>query len=174
MPRILHERRIPLLSFVLFTETHSRWYRRIAGTAHGLTHLAAILFLTAFATRLVGGTLAIASESVGGLLLTGGCIFAGGYALGALIMGLYLYISLRFFGRHANEAFSALRIPDYKNFLRLHIGRDGALTVFPIGVDRVPRKWAPLPDAADTEPQYSPAEGQALEPRLIEPPIVVR
>lgn len=165
---------LTILAFVLFTETHSRWYRRIAGTAHGLTHLTAILFLTASATRLVGRTLAIDPDSVTGLLITGACVFAGGYALGSLIMGVYLYISLRIFGRHANEAFSALRIPDYKNFLRLHIGRDGALTVFPIGVDRVPRKWTSVPGASDTEPRYAPAEGQPLEPHLIEPPIVVR
>lgn len=40
-------------------------------------------------------------------------------------------------GRHANEAFSALRIENYKNFLRLHINKAGNLTVYPVGIDNV-------------------------------------
>ena len=30
---------------------------------------------------------------------------------------------------------------DYKHFLRLHVGTDGALTIWPIKIDRVPRRW---------------------------------
>ncbi len=46
-----------------------------------------------------------------------------------------------FFGRHNEEAFSALKIQDYKNFLRLNISEDGTLTIFPIKLHKVPRKW---------------------------------
>ena len=35
-------------------------------------------------------------------------------------MGVYLLISLNVFGRHSEEAFSGLRIEDYKHFLRMH------------------------------------------------------
>ena len=54
-------------------------------------------------------------------------------------MGLYLFISLHFFGRHDNEAFSALKIEDYKSFLRLHIDKNGELTIYPIKIEKVPR-----------------------------------
>jgi hypothetical protein len=53
------------------------------------------------------------------------------------IMGFYLLISLCF-RRHWNEAFSSLRIPHYKGFLRLHFDKDANLTVYPIAIDKVP------------------------------------
>jgi hypothetical protein len=39
----------------------------------------------------------------------------------ATVLGLYLTLSVNVVGAHWNEAFSALRIPSYKNFVRLHI-----------------------------------------------------
>jgi hypothetical protein len=51
-----------------------------------------------------------------------------------MIMGVYLLISLNLFRQHQNEAFSALRIKNYKNFLRIHIKADGSLEVYPVGV----------------------------------------
>ena len=94
------------------------------------------------------------------MLVTGAIIAVGGALVGALIWGIYLLVSLNVFGRHANEAFSALRIADYKNFLRLRIGADGQLSIYPVGMDRVPRwkRWG-LPAR----------RGSA--PRLIEGPI---
>jgi hypothetical protein len=74
--------------------------------------------------------------------------------LSTAIMAAYLWISLTFFRRHWNEAFSALRIKDYKGFLRLHVDRTGTLTVYPIALDSVP----------------AGGEGP-LTPTLIEPPI---
>jgi hypothetical protein len=72
-------------------------------------------------------------------------------------MGLYLLICLNGSGRHWNEAFSSLRIAHYKNFLRLRIGTDGTLTVFPIGLTRVPSDDT-------TEQPLNPR----LDPHLIE------
>lgn len=82
-------------------------------------------------------------------------------------------MSLNVFGRHSNEAFSALRIEDYKNFLRLHIAKDGSLTVFPIGIERVPRRWKPTGSASPYDPQLEPDDPAATPPHLIEPPVVV-
>lgn len=42
---------------------------------------------------------------------------------------------------HFNEAFSSLRIQDWKNFVRLHVTRGGDLEVHVVGLDRVPRRW---------------------------------
>jgi hypothetical protein len=98
-------------------------------------------------------------------------ILVGGYLAGSTIMGIYLLISLNGFGRHSNEAFSALHIPDWKNFLRLRIDVDGRLTIFPVGIRRVPRKWAKSP--SDSGPLMVPDDPAASAPVLIEPPIVV-
>lgn len=88
-------------------------------------------------------------------------------------MGVYLLISLNVFGRHSNEAFSALRIEDYKNFLRLHIGKDGSLTLFPIGIERVPRRWKATNSTSPYDPQLGPDDPASTSPHLIEPPVVV-
>jgi hypothetical protein len=95
---------------------------------------------------------------------------AAGWVLGSTILGLYLLVSLNVFGRHSTEAFSPLRIEDWKCFLRLHIDRAGALRIFPVGLQRVPRDWKPGRDG--TGPELEPADGP-LTPTLIEPPIVV-
>ncbi len=76
-------------------------------------------------------------------------------------------------GFHGNEAFAPLHHADLKHFLRLHIGADGALTVYPVGVDRVGRRWRLAPDDAPDAPWFVPTDG---EPRahLIENPVRVR
>ncbi|GBG34022.1 Hypothetical Protein FCC1311_102452 [Hondaea fermentalgiana] len=61
--------------------------------------------------------------------------------LGAMILGLYLYVCVTFFKLHWNEAFSSIRCEDYKTFTRFHIDADGDLHAYTIGIDRVPRKW---------------------------------
>ncbi len=78
-------------------------------------------------------------------------VFLGGFLLGPTLLGLYLVISLNGFGAHPNEAFSALSIPDWKNFLRLKIDRDGAPWLYPVGIRRVPRAWKPGELARDPE-----------------------
>jgi hypothetical protein len=87
-------------------------------------------------------------------------------------MGIYLYVSLNLFGRHSNESFSSLAIQDYKNFLRMRIEADGGLTIFPIRVKRVPRKWKRQPEGTDG-PAYvpDPDDRDATAPELIEAPI---
>lgn len=79
---------------------------------------------------------------------------------------MYLYVSLHVFGRHSNEGFSALKIEDYKNFLRMHIDKNGVLTIYPIKIETVPRVWA------DKGEYFKPSGG--TRPELIEAPIVVR
>ncbi len=156
-------------AFLLFTDTHSTRYRLIAGLTHGLTHLAAI-FLIGWTGALVGlnaaHTLGLDSRSMAGLLIgaalvPGLFIFAVGSLVGALIMGVYLLISLNVFRRHSNEAFSALGIQDWKNFLRLKISA-GGLTIYPVGIDRVPRKWKHQDDSV------VPDDEKATAPRIIE------
>ena len=100
-------------------------------------------------------------------------VAAGGWFLGSVLTGLYLLISLNVFGRHSEQAFAALRIEDFKHFLRLHVARDGALTIYPIKIDRVPRRWRNRADDAGGSPSRLVPE-TPLEPAVIERPIVLR
>ena len=54
----------------------------------------------------------------------------------------------------------------------MHLDRDGRLTVYPVGVDRVPRDWRFRPDGEPDEPWFQPADGP-IEPRLIEEPFAL-
>lgn len=151
---------------VLFTDTHSVRYRVFGGLCHALAHLLAVFFIGWGASWLMARwQLPLSLE----FLSIGGLIFAGGWIVGSLVMGIYLFVSLNCFGRHSNEAFSALAIPDWKNFLRLHIDTDGALRIYPIGIDRVPRRW----QQASNDPRLVPWDDRATRPRLIEPPIAI-
>ena len=64
-------------------------------------------------------------------------VLAAGLAA-SLVMSVFLLIAAR--GANRNELFAAQSIEDHKGFLRLRIAPDGALTVFALGVDRVPRR----------------------------------
>ncbi|MET9023264.1 metallophosphoesterase [Actinopolymorpha sp. NPDC004070] len=68
--------------------------------------------------------------------------------------------------------FSGRGIEDHKGFLRMHIGRDGTLTVHPVVVDRVCRSWKATPDAEPSAAWIAPA-GEPPVPRLAEPPFRV-
>jgi hypothetical protein len=160
--------------FVFFTETSSKWYRRIGGPIHGAAHLIAIFFLGWIAARIA----TLTGQSYGEInySLTLGAVFLiGGFLAGPLLMGLYLLISLNVFGRHRNEAFSAIRNQDWKHFVRFHIDRAGGLTIFPIGIRRVPRKWKRTGETDPRNPEWAPNDASGTEPRLIEKnPIAVR
>ena len=90
-------------------------------------------------------------------------IGAVGGILAATILGTYFLLCLNVFKNHWNEAFSALRIADYKNFLRLRIKPDGELEIYPVGLTKTPR------DDSTDSPKNPP-----LEPHLIEGPIPIR
>jgi Calcineurin-like phosphoesterase len=159
-----------VMCFLAFTDTHSRTYRAIGGLAHAVAHFVATFYVgwgaVVLAERLVppDGFLRAVTAA--------GAIFAGGWVVGSLVVGLYLLISLNVFGRHSEEAFSGLRIEDYKHFLRLHIDRRGVLTIWPIKIERVPRRWRSREPADHTASHYVPDSRLPVE--LIEPPIVVR
>lgn len=99
-----------------------------------------------------------------------------GALIGGFIWGFYWTITGLLGRMHAEDAFAALRIKDYRNFLRMKFEPD-QVTIYPIGVDRIPRRadWM-------TAPSDRPSDGQnaALIPvkpipvHLIEEPIVIR
>lgn len=55
----------------------------------------------------------------------------------SLVFGSYLYICINWLHLHFDEAFSSLRIANYKSFTRFHISRKGDLEVFTLAVDKV-------------------------------------
>jgi hypothetical protein len=156
--------------FLLFTDVHSPTYRIVGGTLHGFAHVLSVFLIGWGATYVGVSVLHWRFGSVRQLLLAGAIIFVLGWIVGSIVMGIYLTISLNFFGRHSNEAFSALACPDWKNFLRLRINADG-LTIFPIGIRKVARKWKP--SGSTNGPAYVPNDSRATAPELIEQPISI-
>lgn len=73
------------------------------------------------------------------------------------VLCLYLIIASRFHV-NVNELFAGQGIEDYKSFLRLHIDRDGALTIYPLAVERVSHRWRAKPDGEAGTPWVVPAE----------------
>ncbi|GAV69046.1 Metallophos domain-containing protein [Cephalotus follicularis] len=64
----------------------------------------------------------------------------------SLVFGSYLYICINWLHIHFDEAFSSLRIANYKSFTRFHINSDGDLEVFTLAVDKAPKEWELDPD----------------------------
>jgi len=63
--------------------------------------------------------------------------------------------------------FAGQSIEDYKGFLRLHVGRDGDLTIYPIRLAKVCHAWRVAPDDAPDDPWLRPT-GEPLRAELIE------
>lgn len=165
------------VGLVAFADLKSWGGALVAGTLHAAAHLG-------LATALMWG-FAVLNRAGVGLPATGGLhllLFVGemavvGGLLGGLLTGLYLILANRLLGLvgktgvHANEVFSAQHIPHYKNFLRLHVGADGGLTLYPIGVSSVDTEWSVRPDGAPEAPWFEGSAPLADRAELIEPPI---
>jgi len=164
-----------LAGLIFFTDSNSKKQKYIGGGLHGFVHLFFIFCLGWLGYFLM--TLILPMHATEGaywwhdvtvnvvlflcvLLVCG----IGGYFIGSIIMGVYLFISLRR-GRHDNEAFSALRVEDYKNFLRMHIDETGALTIYPMKIEKVPREWEPVEQNGEVV-SYKPS--RKFNPALIE------
>lgn len=156
-----------VLGLVGFAEAKRTWQRWVVGGLHGLAHLALVLgVLWAAARPLQLSTFWFVVVYLFLVALIGGF-------LGSLLMGLYLTITHRFFKLHPNETFSAQRIEDYKSFVRMKIDRDGSMTIFPIGLKRVPRRWSLRQEGRLEDPWFEP-EREPLAPQLVEPPVSLR
>jgi hypothetical protein len=168
-PGVLLLSALLVLGMIGFADHRFGRGRWLAGGLHGVAHLAASLGVFGGAFALTGALLP--SGSVPQELLGAVLVFAGGFLVGPTLMGLYLLLSLNGFGAHPNEAFSSLSIPDWKNFVRMRLDREGRLWLYPIGLRRVPRAWKP--GETVREPEWVPQDKAATPPMLIEPPIVI-
>lgn len=147
------------------------------GSLHSGGHILAVLLVELLSVDVAGR---LASGHLFTLLLI--VMVAGiGSVAGSLVVGAYLTLSCLLLNTHGNEAFSCQRLTRYKCFVRLHIGSDGELTVYPLGVDRVWKKWrpgnhqpgVPNPGEAMLVPDGS---GSTVGPKvhLIEEPFVIK
>jgi hypothetical protein len=149
---------------IAFTKQASRWRGRVVGLVHGLLHLA-----LAVAVILGASWLTADIPGIWSLALVVPLVFAVGGLLGAELVAVYLLVADRF-GLNSNELFAGQGIPDRRNFLRLRLQPDGTLTVYPIGLRQVPRRWRVRDGAPTDDERFEPVD-TPLAPILIEPPI---
>lgn len=151
----------------------------VLGTLHFVAHMSLLLVLTAIFSVLIYAPYVDGKNDLWTIVLgvagyTGSIVLLGGI-LGGMVWGVYWAMTSALFGMHM-DAFSALGIANYKNFLRMSFEPD-KLTIYPIGLDKVPgrRGWrAPL--AGERLPSHNPLilPKKPLEPKLIEEPIVIK
>lgn len=95
-------------------------------------------------------------------------LFGMGGLAGTWLTAIYLLVADRF-GHNTNELFAAQHIEGYNNFLRMHIDREGTLTLYPVRIQSVAR-WAFDPDGSPYDPWFVPS-GSAPHAELIETPL---
>ena len=99
-----------------------------------------------------------------------------GALVGGMLWGLYWVLTGLIARMHGEDAFAALRIKNYKNFLRLKVERD-KLTIYPLGIDRVPGPddWLNAPRGGGAMPNNTKLiPVKPINVRLIEDPIVIQ
>lgn len=128
-----------VLGTMFYADRYSPLFRWLGGFLHGCAHLA-LAFLIAYWSADAARWAAWLTDSWGWIAIWRlGYNFAEGAVLGSILFGFYLFVAMNIFGAHADHAFAALRIRDYKHFLRFRIQADGALQIYPIALPRVPR-----------------------------------
>ena len=139
----------------------SRLFRGIAGIAQTVCHVVAVaaiaMVCASFFSTLTGWRLPLCMLLVG---VIGGVV-------GSLIFAAFLFVVFTLFGWNSTEAFSCFRYSGYKNFLRIHV-TEKAVTVYPIGIDKICGKWDYDPKPASAEASWLKPSGGTIETRLIE------
>lgn len=122
-------------------------------------------------------------------------VFFLGAIPGSILVAVYIWLTHKGFGMHDQEVLSTQGIEDYKCFARFRLTKD-AMTIYPIGLEKVCKDWVvadpetfkPITNLrlwprwrreykmtipAGTHRIFKPAPGEHLDPRLMEPPIVL-
>jgi hypothetical protein len=126
-----------------FTFTQAKghpWPAKISGAFHGLAHI--LLCCALFAWIVIA--LSRTPMRPGGVwfsLTLMSLLFVLGCVLGSLLFAGYLWLSSRWTGVHSGDLFSSMAITDCKHFLRMRLDADGKLTVFVVGLKKVPGDW---------------------------------
>jgi hypothetical protein len=155
-----------LVGMVRFAHDASGIGRILLGLAHSTLQVASVSGVLIAASYL---STMVVPDGVASLLAFFGLVWLLGGISGMMGMAGYLWATSHL-GLHGTEGYATLHHEDLKHFLRLHIEADGTLTIYPIGIDRVGRKWTLRPNAPAHAPWFAP-DGPQPEPHLIEAPI---
>ena len=143
------------------------------GTFHAGAHLLlAVALMWGFAQLNVNALYLTASGLQQAALFAVEMFLAGGL-LGGTLVGLYLVGMNRGLDAHTNEVFSCQHIPHYKHAVRLHIAKDGGLTIYPLGVPTVETQWSLRPNGRPQDPWFEGESNLSDRVEFIEPPISV-
>src|SRR6266571_3865874 len=144
------------------------WRRWLVGLVHASVQISVMLVVAWLTARVLT---VISVHGIMFVFLLAVLVWSLGGLMAGLVLGLYLIASSWGFGIHDNEAFSAMHIKDYKNFLRMRLGEDGTLTLFPIGIDRVCRRWRLDPHGDVSSPWFGAVD--PIDVRLLESPVLI-
>jgi hypothetical protein len=155
---------------IAFCSAKNAVARALVGGAHAAAHILLNLGLLWAFARCNGARWPIDSwQQVTAFVLE---MLVAGLFLGGWLMALYLLLCSFLGGFHTEELFSSQRIPDYKNFLRLHLSTTGKLEVYAVAVPRACRKWRLNPQATTGAPWFDPQDGRPIACHLIESIVV--
>ena len=120
---------------------------KLARLGVAVAQTAVHLLLVALAVYVAVNVVPDVVDSVTVIWLVGVALaFAVGASVGTTVFALFLLIVHKFRGEKAqataNTVFTGQSIVDYKNLLRMHLGRDGGLEIHALGVDKVCREWS--------------------------------
>jgi hypothetical protein len=150
---------------VVFADART-WPGRITvGVVHGLAHLVLIVIIV----WIVGDALPAFDPVLFALTFAAVSFLVGGY-LGSQLFSVYLFLMQAVGRKHPTHSFSSQHIEDHRSFLRMRFERDGSLTLYPIGLRRVPRRWHYVANRGPTDPWFEPVD-RRIECHLIERPI---
>jgi hypothetical protein len=162
-----------IMGFSRFTAASTQGHPKAAkalGVLHGIAHVAlccGLMTWIARAARVYGLEPGVWFDVILIALL-----FGLGWLGGSFLYALFLSFTSRTTGVHTNEVFSSIASEDYKHFLRFRLTADGVLTVFAIGLRKVPHDWkfrAPGPDDHGKPWFHSEAFGKgAYAPVLVD------
>jgi hypothetical protein len=134
--------------------------KTVLAAVHGAAQIATIATVTLVSVRVAswfdGWAIPVVASAVSLVLGAVAC---------SLVVGAYLAATIGMPGvrTHPNDSFAAARLESHKNFLRMHIDREGALTVRAIGIDRTVKwkKWRVVPDPDTVEASWIEPEPDA-------------
>ena len=132
---------------IAFNVSSSLRSRILLGIGHALLHFVVLVGCYCLTVEIVGRAALPVDIPFFGLLIFLAIMVAAGALFGGLVFGGFLLFSLNVMNVQWTNAFSSLRIEDYKNFLRLEIDKMGGLTVYPVGVERPDKGAAPIEPA---------------------------
>ncbi len=144
----------------------STWPRRIViGGVHAFAHLTLILSLIFVVARITP-----TFRPLFFAMTYGPTLFVLGGLLGAQLFAVYLFLMQTLARKHPTHAYSSQRIEDFRSFLRMRFHEDGSLTIYPVGIRRVPRRWRYVRQRGAADPWFEPTD-HPIRCRLIEDPI---